>query len=112
MPVFGNRVVVATANAKHIKKFNEEMNAREDALAEWKVQRKERKEKLEILQEHINVSRRNSAVSELSSKAEKETESEDKAQDKSAADEEEEKTERLGFKSCSYQQHTFFSCRP
>ena len=91
MPVFGNRVVVGTASVKHIKKFNEEMNAREDALAEWKVERKERKEKLEVLQDQINQSRRNSTISELSlhkaaaamAETEKDT-AEPEAQDESA----------------------------
>jgi len=60
--VFGNRVVVSTADYKHIQKFKNEVNQREEALANWQKEQKERKERLEVFQEVIR-SRRNSAVS-------------------------------------------------
>ena len=60
--VFGNRVVVSTADYKHVQKFKNEVNQREEALANWQKEQKERKERLEVFQEVIR-SRRNSAVS-------------------------------------------------
>ena len=66
MPLFGNRVVVGTANVKHMKEFKEDINQRESALAEWELERERRKEKLEVLQTQIVLSRRNSSVSQKS----------------------------------------------
>ena len=63
MPLFGNRVVVGTANVKHIKEFKDDINQRESALAEWELEREKRKEKLEVLQTQIVLSRRNSTIS-------------------------------------------------
>ena len=63
MPLFGNRVVVGTANVKHIKEFKDGISQRESALAEWEIEREKRKEKLEVLQTQISQSRRNSDVS-------------------------------------------------
>ena len=60
--VFGNRVVVSTADYKHIQKFKNEVNQREEALAQWQKEQKERKERLEVFNEVIR-SRRNSAIS-------------------------------------------------
>lgn len=60
--VFGNRVVVSTADYKHVQKFKNEVNQREEALANWQKEQKERKDRLEVFQEVIR-SRRNSAVS-------------------------------------------------
>jgi len=62
MPVFGNRVVVATADVKHIKEFKTGINQREEALAQWGSEREKRKQNLEVLQCHIE-SRRASMVS-------------------------------------------------
>ena len=66
MPLFGNRVVVGTANVKHIKEFKDGISQRESALAEWEIEREKRKEKLEVLQIQISQSRRNSDVSQKS----------------------------------------------
>ena len=64
MPQFGNRIVVGTADYRHVKEFKDQMNQREEAIAQWKVERDQRQEKLEILQTHIeNLSRRNSETS-------------------------------------------------
>ena len=60
--VFGNRVVVKTGDYKHIQKFKNDVNQREEALAQWQKEQKERKERLEVFHEVIR-SRRNSAVS-------------------------------------------------
>jgi len=56
MPLFGNRMVVATANYKHIKDKKKEIFDRETRLGRWVSERKERKEKLEDLQEKIRQS--------------------------------------------------------
>lgn len=53
MPLFGNRMVVATANYKHIKEKKKEFFDRETRLGRWVAERKERKEKLNQLQERI-----------------------------------------------------------
>lgn len=50
MPLFGNRVVVATANYKHIKEKKKDLFDRETRLGRWVAERKERKEKLKELQ--------------------------------------------------------------
>ena len=50
MPLFGNRVVVATANYKHIKEKKKDLFERETRLGRWVAERKERKEKLKELQ--------------------------------------------------------------
>ena len=50
MPLFGNRMVVATANYKHIKEKKKEFFDRESRLGRWVSERKERKEKLRELQ--------------------------------------------------------------
>lgn len=50
MPLFGNRMVVATANYKHIKEKKKEFFDRETRLGRWVAERKERKEKLKELQ--------------------------------------------------------------
>jgi len=66
MPLFGNRIVVGTANVKHIKEFKDDISQRECALAEWEVERTKRKDKLEVLQTQISLSRRNSDISQRS----------------------------------------------
>jgi hypothetical protein len=66
MPLFGNRIVVGTANVKHIKEFKDDISQRECALAEWEVERAKRKDKLEVLQTQIILSRRNSDISQRS----------------------------------------------
>ena len=50
MPLFGNRVVVATANYKHIKEKKKDLFDRETRLGRWVSERRERKEKLKKLQ--------------------------------------------------------------
>ena len=50
MPLFGNRVVVATANYKHIKEKKKDLFDRETRLGRWVSERRERKEKLKELQ--------------------------------------------------------------
>ena len=50
MPLFGNRMVVATANYKHIKETKIQTEFRENRLGKWVSERKERKEKLKELQ--------------------------------------------------------------
>ena len=50
MPLFGNRMVVATANYKHIQEKKQEFFERESRLGKWVSDRKERKEKLKVLQ--------------------------------------------------------------
>jgi hypothetical protein len=66
MPVFGNRVVLETANYKHVQEFKQGITNREDALAEWSKSQKERKEKLEALKGKIIRSRRGSNASAVS----------------------------------------------
>ncbi len=66
MPIFGNRVVVGTADYRHIKEFKDGMNQREEALAQWSEEKQKRKEQLEILQTRIDASRRNSLNSQKS----------------------------------------------
>jgi len=53
MPLFGNRMVVATANYKHIEEKKKEFFDRESGLGRWVTERKARKEKLRELQERI-----------------------------------------------------------
>jgi len=53
MPLFGNRMVVATANYKHIEEKKKEFFDRESRLGRWVTERKARKEKLRELQERI-----------------------------------------------------------
>jgi len=65
MPLFGNRMVVATANYKHIEEKKKEFFERESRLGRWVTERKARKEKLRELQERIG--HRNSLNSEESS---------------------------------------------
>lgn len=55
MPLFGNRMVVATANYKHIKEKKKEFFDRETRLGRWVAERKERKEKLNQLQVRIRI---------------------------------------------------------
>lgn len=75
MPVFGSRVVVGTANVKHIKEFNEDIAQREESLAQWEKEKQKRKEQLEVLHKEIeDRSRRNSIVSQKSREGEDETE--------------------------------------
>ena len=50
MPLFGNRMVVATANYKHIEEKKKEFFDRESRLGRWVTERKARKEKLRELQ--------------------------------------------------------------
>ena len=50
MPLFGNRMVVATANYKHIEEKKKEFFERETRLGRWVSERKARKEKLQALQ--------------------------------------------------------------
>ena len=50
MPLFGNRMVVATANYKHIEEKKKEIFERESRLGRWVTERKARKEKLQQLQ--------------------------------------------------------------
>ena len=50
MPLFGNRMVVGTAHYKHIKEKKKEFFDRESKLGRWVSERKERKEKLRVLQ--------------------------------------------------------------
>ena len=79
--VFGNRVVVSTADYKHVQKFKNEVNQREEALANWQKEQKERKDRLEVFQEVIR-SRRNSAVSIKETTLPPESEAVDAADDK------------------------------
>ena len=55
MPLFGNRMVVATANYKHIEEKKKEFFERETRLGRWVSERKARKEKLQALQVRIGV---------------------------------------------------------
>jgi len=55
MPLFGNRVVVATANYKHIKEKKKDLFDRETRLGRWVSERRERKEKLKKLQESFKT---------------------------------------------------------
>ena len=68
MPIFGNRVVVGTANYKHIEEFNEDIKQREEALAQWNEEQKERRSKLVQLQAMIrrgsNTSSKDETVQE------------------------------------------------
>ena len=74
MPLFGNRMIVQTANYKHIQKFNKDMAEREDSLSKWFNEKTERKKNLKRLNDRIRqnsiqsgsldgASRRDSAVS-------------------------------------------------
>ena len=42
MPVFGNRMVVGTANYKHIQEHKAEMDQRETKLGEWEDEKRQR----------------------------------------------------------------------
>lgn len=53
MPLFGNRMVVATANYKHIRDKKKEVFERESKLGRWVKERKERKQKLQELNQRI-----------------------------------------------------------
>lgn len=55
MPVFGNRMVVGTANVKHIAKVKKETDERETRLAKWMREKEERKKNLNILHEKIRT---------------------------------------------------------
>ena len=55
MPVFGNRMVVATANVNHIAKVKKETDERETRLAKWRREKEERKKNLNILHEKIRT---------------------------------------------------------
>lgn len=46
MPVFGNRMVVQTANYKHVQKVKEDMEKREEALGKWSEEKAARIERL------------------------------------------------------------------
>ena len=59
MPLFGNRIVVATANYKHIKEKKKEFFERETSLGKWVSERSIRRQKLRELNEKIR-SRQNS----------------------------------------------------
>ena len=59
MPLFGNRIVVATANYKHIKEKKKEFFERETSLGKWVSERSIRRQKLRELNERIR-SRQNS----------------------------------------------------
>jgi len=67
MPLFGNRMVVATANYKHIEEKKKEFFERESRLGRWVTERKARKEKLRELQERIGQQNSSSLNSENSS---------------------------------------------
>ena len=56
MPVFGNRMVVGTANYKHIEKVKKETEDRETKLASWMREKEERKENLKKLHDRIRQS--------------------------------------------------------
>lgn len=64
MPVFGNRMVVGTANYKHVQEFQAEVDDRETKLGNWEQEKQERKEKLRQLNE--STKRRMSQRSALS----------------------------------------------
>ena len=53
MPVFGNRMIVETANYKHVEKFKKDVADREDKLGRWMKEKTERKKNLEKLHERI-----------------------------------------------------------
>ena len=53
MPVFGNRMVVGTANVKHIAKVKKETEDRENRLAQWMREKQERKDNLKRLHDGI-----------------------------------------------------------
>ena len=65
MPLFGNRVVVATANYKHIKEKKKDLFDRETRLGRWVAERKERKEKLKELQVSANRNWRSTGPQKL-----------------------------------------------
>ncbi len=66
MPLFGSRMVVGTAHYKHKEEFQEDMNDREEDLAQWEKEKKERMDRLKMLNEKISSSRRGSMVSTAS----------------------------------------------
>ena len=64
MPIFGPRYVMSQTPS-HVQEFNKNANEREELLAQRDEDMRKRKEKLQILHEHISNSRRNSAISSL-----------------------------------------------
>ena len=53
MPVFGNRMVVGTANVKHVAKVKKETEDREKGLAKWMREKEERKKNLANLHQQV-----------------------------------------------------------
>jgi len=64
MPVFGNRMVVGTANYKHIQEHKAEVDDRETKLGEWEQEKRERLQRIRQLNE--STKRRMSQRSTLS----------------------------------------------
>jgi len=64
MPVFGNRMVVGTANYKHIQEHKAEVDDRETKLGEWEQEKRERLQRIRTLNE--STKRRMSQRSTLS----------------------------------------------
>ena len=56
MPVFGNRMVVGTANYKHIQEHKAEVDDRETKLGEWEQEKRERLQRIRQLNESTKVS--------------------------------------------------------
>lgn len=64
MPVFGNRMVVGTANYKHIQEHKAEMDQRETKLGEWEDEKRQRLARIREL--NASTKRRMSQKSTLS----------------------------------------------
>ena len=55
MPVFGNRMVVGTANYKHVREHQAEVDERETKLGEWEQEKRERLDRIRQLNENTKV---------------------------------------------------------
>ena len=56
MPVFGNRMVVGTANYKHVREHQAEVDERETKLGEWEQEKRERLDRIRQLNENTKAS--------------------------------------------------------
>ena len=66
MPVFGNRMVVGTANYKHIQEHKAEMDDRETKLGEWEEEKRQRLQRIRELNASTKVSNLNSMTNCIS----------------------------------------------
>ena len=55
MPVFGNRMVVGTANYKHVREHQAEVDERETKLGEWEQEKRERLDRIRQINENTKV---------------------------------------------------------